>query len=67
MTAVLEIAKLKNRLASASTLFSEELFNEPEPYSTDEYYFRLWFILCASKKICLPGGGTPHKSALLAL
>jgi hypothetical protein len=65
--AMVEIAGLKYRLASASTYFPEELFNEPEPYSADGILFSAFVHLVRIDKDLFAWGSLPKQVRALGL
>jgi hypothetical protein len=67
MLAIVEIAELKNRLASSSIYFAAELHRESEPYSADGILFPALVHLVRIEEDALDWGWLPEQLRALGL
>jgi len=67
MLAVVEIAKLKYRLASPSTYFAAELLREPEPYSAEGILFPALVRVVRIEEDALGWGWLPEQLRALGV
>jgi hypothetical protein len=67
MLVLVEIAELKDRLASPSVYFAAELLREPEPYSADGILFPALVHLVRIEKDALEWGWPPERLRALGL
>jgi hypothetical protein len=67
MLAIVEIAELKNRLASSSIYFAAELHRESEPYSADGILFPALVHLVRIEEDALGWGWLPEQLRALGL